>query len=63
MKVFSALKIFSKLPVRGKDDAPALTSDVSQDIPQVAASVGVHSSGGLVLAQHGTTCKITFHSL
>ena len=38
-----------KLPVRGEDDAPALASDISQDIPQVAASVGVHSSGGLIL--------------
>ena len=35
--------------MRGENDAASFVDDASEHVPQVAAGVGVHASGGLVL--------------
>ena len=41
------------LPVRGEDDAPALSHDASDGVPEEASGGRVHSRGGFVQEQDG----------
>ena len=43
----------SFLPVRGEDDAPALSHDGGDGVPEEASGGGVHSRGGFVQEQDG----------